>query len=82
MTFAIAMSNYLYAEPSLSVAFKHSNQQLSGNVTHRHSFYSSSIVLSFTRLLIFSNQQVGNLCAVCNHSGHDIVCHASTWALL
>ena len=31
--FAIAMSSYPYAEPSLSVAFKHSNQQLSGNVT-------------------------------------------------
>ena len=44
MTFAIAMSSYPYAEPQLSVAFKHSNQQLSGNVTHRHSPYSSSIV--------------------------------------
>ena len=62
MTFAITMSNHFYAEPSLSVAFKHSNQRLSGNVTHRHSSYRSSIVLSFTRLLTFGNQQVGNLC--------------------
>ena len=67
--FAIAMSSYPYDEPSLSVASKHSNQQLSGNVTPRHSSYSSSIVLLFAHLLIFSNQQAVNLCAVCKHSG-------------